>query len=203
MIMISAKKLTLASYAPSADDFALLDKLSAAPNAKNGNVLRWWNHISSFAEERASIVSAAPAASRAAPAKVEEEDDDDIDLFGDDDDEEAEKIREEMIEQRAQEQLAKNALKDKPVAKSSILFDVKPWDSETDLKVLEGKIREIELEGLLWGASEFKPVAFGINKITIMCTIVDDLVSSDILQERIEEFEDEVQSVDVVSFTKI
>ena len=132
-----------------------------------------------------------------------EEDEDDIDLFGDDDDEEAEKIREEMIEQRAQEQLAKNALKDKPVAKSSILFDIKPWDSETDLPALEVKIRQIAMDGLVWGASELKPVAFGINKLTIMCTVVDDLVSSDILQEQIEAFEDEVQSVDIAAFTKI
>merc|ERR1712177_41509 len=56
-----------------------------------------------------------------------------------------------------------------------------------------GKIRQISMEGLVWTAAELKPIAFGVNKLTIMCTIVDDLVSSDNLQEQIEAFEDDVQ----------
>ena len=30
--------------------------------------------------------------------------------------------------------------------------DVKPWDDETDMKVVEQHVRSIEADGLLWGA---------------------------------------------------
>merc|ERR1712193_499097 len=183
-------KTYVSGYAPSADDFELLDKFNEAPPTKFCNVARWYNHIKSFEDERDQICggSSSKAETPAAAAA---------------DDEEAERLREELIEQRAREQLEKNKLKDKPVAKSSILFDVKPWDSETDLLELEKKIRQISMEGLVWTAAELKPIAFGVNKLTIMCTIVDDLVSSDNLQEQIEAFEDDVQSVDIAAFVKI
>lgn len=42
--------------------------------------------------------------------------------------------------------------------KSSILFDIKPWDSETNMEEMETRVRSIEMEGLLWGASELKEV---------------------------------------------
>merc|ERR1711904_458026 len=197
-------KTYVSGYAPSADDFELLDKFNEAPPTKFCNVARWYNHIKSFEDERDQICGGSSSKAETPAAAADDDDDDDIDLFGDDDDdEEAERLREELIEQRAREQLEKNKLKDKPVAKSSILFDVKPWDSETDLLELEKKIRQISMEGLVWTAAELKPIAFGVNKLTIMCTIVDDLVSSDNLQEQIEAFEDDVQSVDIAAFVKI
>jgi len=82
------------------------------------------------------------------------------------------------------------------MAKSTLILDIKPNDSETDLGDLEKKIRGIAKEGLLWGAAELKPVAYGVNKIRIIAVIVDDLVGVDDLQEEIEDFE-EVQSTDV------
>ena len=38
------------------------------------------------------------------------------------------------------------------IAKSNIILDVKPWDDETDMKVVEQHVRSIEADGLLWGA---------------------------------------------------
>ena len=38
------------------------------------------------------------------------------------------------------------------IAKSNIILDVKPWDDETDMKVIEQHVRSIEADGLLWGA---------------------------------------------------
>ena len=38
------------------------------------------------------------------------------------------------------------------VGKSSVVLDVKPWDDETDMKVLEEEVRKVQQEGLLWGA---------------------------------------------------
>lgn len=51
--------------------------------------------------------------------------------------------------------------------KSVITFEVKPWDDETDMVVLEKKVREIEMDGLVWGASKLVPIGYGIRKLQI------------------------------------
>jgi translation elongation factor EF-1beta len=32
------------------------------------------------------------------------------------------------------------------------LLDVKPWDDETDMAKLEAAVRNVKMDGLLWGA---------------------------------------------------
>lgn len=143
-----------------------------------------------------------PVAAATNNQKEEKEDDDDVDLFGSDSEEEGEeaaRIREERLAAYA----AKKSKKAVIIAKSNIILDVKPWDDETDLKVMEGEIRKITLDGLLWGASKFVPVAFGIQKLSISCVVEDDKVSIDWLTEEIEKLEDFVQSVDIAAFNKI
>ena len=44
------------------------------------------------------------------------------------------------------------------MAKSSVVLEIKPWDDETDLGELERAVRSVEMQGLLWGKSELKPV---------------------------------------------
>ena len=80
-----------------------------------------------------------------------------------------------------------------PVAKSIIVWEVKPWGEETDLTVLADKILGIEMDGLSW-KTEWKkePVAYGVFKIQIGAVVEDEKVSTDLVQEKIEEFEDEV-----------
>lgn len=135
-----------------------------------------------------------------APAK-KDDDDDDIDLFGSDEEEDAEaaRVREERLKAYAEKKSKKPEL----IAKSSIVLDVKPWDDETDMKELEKVTRTIEMDGLVWGASKLVPVGYGINKLQIMCVVEDAKVSVDELVEKIQEFEDYVQSVDIASFNKI
>ena len=92
-----------------------------------------------------------------------------------------------------------------PVAKSLIVWDVKGWDDTTDLNALGKKIlAEVNMDGLFW-KTEFKlePVAFGVNKLCIGAVIEDEKVSADGICERIEEFEDFVQSVDIAVFNKL
>lgn len=62
------------------------------------------------------------------------------------------------------------------------------------------------MEGLFWGASKLVPVGYGIKKLQIMCTIVDDLVSIDTMIEEqltVEPINEYVQSCDIVAFNKI
>lgn len=60
------------------------------------------------------------------------------------------------------------------------------------------------MDGLIW-KTEYKkePIAYGVFKILIGCVIEDDKVSTDDLQEKMEAFEDLVQSVDIAAFNKI
>jgi elongation factor 1-beta len=76
-------------------------------------------------------------------------------------------------------------------------------DDETDMKALEAAVRSIEKDGLVWGASKLVPVGFGIKKLQINLVIEDDKVGLDELQEEIAEFEDYVQSSDIVSYWHI
>lgn len=72
-----------------------------------------------------------------------------------------------------------------------------------ELMMVPFQVKSIEMEGLNWGASKLVPVGYGIKKLQIMCTVVDDLVSIEELQEKIEEFEDYVQNADVAAMNKI
>ncbi|KAK0179566.1 hypothetical protein PV327_005307 [Microctonus hyperodae] len=133
---------------------------------------------------------------------TKEVDDDDVDLFGsdsEDEDDAAAKIREERLAAYA----AKKSKKPVLIAKSNIILDVKPWDDETDMKMLETEVRKIECDGLLWGASKLMPLAYGIHKLQISCVIEDDKVSVDWLSEKIEEITELVQSVDIAAFNKV
>lgn len=151
--------------------------------------------------EGGSAPKAAPKSTQAPSKPSADEGDDDVDLFGSDeeDDEEAEKLKAERVKAYSEKKSKKPAL----IAKSSILLDVKPWDDETDMKEMEKHVRTIVMDGMLWGASKLVPVGYGIKKLQIMCVIEDEKVSVDELQEKIESFEDFVQSVDIAAFNKI
>lgn len=67
------------------------------------------------------------------------------------------------------------------------------------MKALEAVVRSIEKDGLVWGASKLVPVGFGIKKLQITLVIEDDKISLSDLEEEIQEFEEYVQSTDIVS----
>jgi len=155
-------------------------------------------------ENRVAVLEKGGAKAAPAPAaKEEEEEDEDVDLFGseseEEDDAEKDKIRQERLDAYA----AKKAKKPKLIAKTSVLLDVKPWDDETDMDAMLKSVKTIEQDGLLWGASKLVPVGYGISKLSIICVVEDEKVSIEELQEKIEAFEDFVQSCDVASMQKI
>lgn len=143
-------------------------------------------------------------AKEAAPAAVEAEDSD-VDLFGSDeeDDEENERLKAERAAAYNERLKAKQAIKGVVAAKSNIIFDVKPWDDETDLAEMEKLVRSVQMDGLLWGTAKLVPVGYGIKKIQITCVVEDEKVSTQDLEDTITGFEDFVQSIDVVAFNKI
>lgn len=192
-------------YAPSKADLSVFEAIGKAPAGTVAHVQRWYRHIASFStQERSSwggqaLPQVAGAKPTTAPAA---DDDDDVDLFGSEDEEEsaeAERIKAERVAAYA----AKKSKKPVLIAKSSVLLDVKPWDDETDMAEMERNVRTIVMDGLLWGASKLVPVGYGIKKLQIMCVIEDEKVSTDLLSEQIEAFEDVVQSVDIAAFNKI
>ncbi|CAL0310948.1 unnamed protein product [Lupinus luteus] len=194
------------------DDIKVYASILEKPTDASANAANWYNVVSSHlalsfpgnAQGVRFTVKAAPAEAapaEAAPAKPDAstaEDDDDLDLFGDETEEEK-----KAAEER---EAAKKPAKKKESGKSSVLLDVKPWDDETDMKKLEETVRSIELPGLLWGASKLVAVGYGIKKLQIMMTIVDDLVSVDtLIEERltVEPANEYIQSCDIVAFNKI
>jgi len=125
------------------------------------------------------------------------------DLFGDDDPEAAAAAAKELKEKAVK--AAASKAKAKPVAKSLVILEVKPWGPDTDLDVLGKKIcDEVVKDGLFW-KTEFKkePVAFGVFKIVIGCVVEDEKVSVDDIIEEIEAFDEFVQSVDIAAFNKL
>lgn len=158
---------------------------------------RWFNHIASKADQFESL----PAATSTPAAAEEEDDDDEVDLFGSDDDvdEEAEQLKAKRIAEYNE----KKAAKPKAAAKSIVTLDVKPWDDETDLEELVANVKNIEMDGLNWGAHQWIPIGFGIKKLQINMVIEDAKVSLDELQQLIEEDEDHVQSTDVAAMQKL
>ncbi|PTB37264.1 uncharacterized protein TrAFT101_011000 [Trichoderma asperellum] len=195
-------------------DVAVFKALKEAPAAdKYPSAARWYKHIASYEDEFATLDGDAskpytvygPEVAEVTlnPAKAPAaEEDDDVDLFGSDDEEEdAEAAR--VREERLAEYRKKKENKPKVAAKSVVTMDVKPWDDETDLAALEAAVRGIEKDGLVWGASKLVAVGFGIKKLQINLVVEDEKVSLDELQEEIQEFEDYVQSSDVVAMQKL
>merc|ERR1712062_926155 len=76
-------------------------------------------------------------------------------------------------------------------------------DDETDHDQMLASVKSIEMDGLLWGAHKLIPIGYGIKKLQVMCTVEDEKVSVEELTEKIEEFEDFVQSCDVNAMNKI
>nr|XP_043636038.1 elongation factor 1-delta-like [Erigeron canadensis] len=211
----------ITGYQASKDDLIVHAAFTKPPSSNYVNVSRWYNHITALlrisgvtAEGSGVVVEGSAsfpetnghasktnghASAADSKAAADEDDDSDVDLFGEETEEEK-----KAAEERAA--AVKESGKKKESGKSSVLLDVKPWDDETDMQKLEEAIRSVQMEGLHWGASKLVPVGYGIKKLQIMMTIVDDLVSVDSLIEEkftVEPINEYVQSCDIVAFNKI
>ena len=131
--------------------------------------------------------------------KEEKAEEDDLDLFGDET-EEDKKAKEEMKQKNKE----KKGKKKKEVDKSHVILEIKGWDAEQDLEALAKKIiSTIKMDGLSWNTGyKLEEVAFGIKKLVIAFLAEDDKVSVQEIIDTLESWEDEIQSVETVSFNK-
>ncbi|KAL4790253.1 hypothetical protein BDV19DRAFT_372693 [Aspergillus venezuelensis] len=198
---------------PSQADVVSFKAFSGAPDAeKYPHVARWYKHIASYEAEFGSLPGDASKEFTAYgpegaelptnPKDKPADDDDDMDLFGSDEEEDPEVVKEREA-RLAEYKKKKEAKGPKPAAKSIVTLEVKPWDDETNLQEMEANVRAIEKDGLVWGASKFVAVGFGIKKLQINLVVEDEKISVDELQQQIEEDEDHVQSTDVAAMQKL
>jgi len=144
----------------------------------------WYAMVSKFNDKiratwKGDAVVPAPTHFSKKPAgEASKNEEDEFDPFAED--AEADAAAAEAMKKKTAEAAAGKKKKAPPVAKSLIIWEVKPWGEDTDLEALAQKILGIEMDGLFW-KTEWKkePVAFGIFKIQIGATIEDDKVSTD------------------------
>ncbi|KAK5796567.1 hypothetical protein VI817_005852 [Penicillium citrinum] len=209
-----ATRSYIVGHAPSQADVVTYKAFTASPDAeKYPHVARWYKHIASYESEFPTLPGDAskaftaygPEGSEASanpkdkPAEEEEEED----LFASDSEDEDPAVVAERNKNLEEYKKKKAAKGPKPAAKSLVTLEVKPWDDETNLEELEANVRAIEMDGLVWGASKFVAVGFGIKKLQINLVVEDEKVSTDELQAQIEEDEDHVQSTDVAAMQKL
>ncbi|KAG8340953.1 EF 1 guanine nucleotide exchange domain [Trypanosoma vivax] len=183
----------VAGFTPSKEDARIFSEMFGS----NTNVMQWAARMAAYYQaERDQLGSRSASSKKAAPAK--QADDDDIDLFG-----EATEEEKAALDAKKKKDADAKSSKKVVIAKSSILFDIKPWDDTVNLEELAGKLHAIERDGLLWGDHKLVPVAFGVKKLQQLVVIEDDKISGDDLEEMIMSFEEEVQSMDIVAWNKI
>jgi elongation factor 1-beta len=201
---------------PTAADDEILKALGGDPDFSH--VVRWWHHMNSFSEEERKSWPEAPAGTpsfgkkdkkekaaaspkkaqkkKEEPKKAEKEEEDEMDLFGEDDEEDVAALK--------AKQEGDKKKKVKPPAMSSVIFNISPWDDEIDMKDIEAHVRGIKMEGLEWSTeSKLITIAFGIKNLQIGCRVIDDLCSTEVIEEKILEAEDLIQSADIAAFVKL
>jgi len=226
-----ATRSYVSGYAFSGDDAATLKTLKSLPVASSHpHAYRWAIHILALTGTFLGGGAPAPASSGAkVAAKKAVADDDEIDMGFDDDEptaKKAEDLYDQCEEGDEEEQAAAKARRErmaaaaklkeaadakagkkkaeKGVEKSLVVLEVKPWEADTNLEELWKMITAQEQEGLSWGQTfKLEPVAYGIMKLVMTCTIVDSLVLMDDITDKIEGLEDFVQSVQVASMNKL
>ena len=131
--------------------------------------------------------------------KEEKGDDEDLDLFGEETEEEK-KAKEEMKNKKKKKKKGKK----KEVDKSHVILEVKGWEADQDLEALAKKIiSTIKKDGLSWNTGyKLEEVAFGVKKLIIAFLAEDDKCSVQEIVDELESWENDIQSVDVVSFNK-
>ncbi|KAH8740313.1 translation elongation factor 1 beta 1 [Cryptosporidium ryanae] len=216
---------------PSQDDVeALHTILKTGCPCNYIHVQRYISHMLSFSIDEMNDFPGEPFMKKKESSKQgKKSNDDDFDLFGDDNDEDLEAAKKAMSDKK--KALQEKKAKEKPASKSSLVLDIKPSSLDVDLDQVAKMIRDLKINGVEFSEGEKKvPVAFGLFKLQMGATIIDDLVNTQDIVDSIEtlgmtdeqkkkfaekddacdEDEDEeeeeyglVQSCEIVSFNKL
>ena len=94
--------------------------------------------------------------------------------------------------------------KKKEVNKSHVILEVKGWEADQDFEALANKIiNTIKKDGLRWNTGyKLEEVGFGVKKLIIAFLAEDDKCSVQEITDELESWENDIQSVEVVSFNK-
>merc|ERR1719481_369890 len=144
---ISGAKLSLVG-----EDQALTAKFSSL-ELENKELRKVTEDLQALVASLSERISKLESVSSSGPtllfkSKEEDEDNYDVDLFGSDDEEDEEKAR--ITAERLKAYHEKKSKKPTVIAKTSVLFDVKPWSDETDLDAMKSACMEIKMDGLVW-----------------------------------------------------
>lgn len=160
-------------------------------------------------EEESSEEEAAPKGKGKAAAGSDDDSDDSDDDDDDDDDSSDFNLSDSDDDEATKKMFAAKAEKIKAIqerqaakagkARSNLTLDIKPMDSDTDMAELEEQIRAIEIEGVTWLGGSLIDMVYGLQKLRIMCQLVDALTNPDSVREEVEELEG-VQSTDIFAF---
>ena len=83
-----------------------------------------------------------------------------------------------------------------------LTFKIMPTSPDIDLKELEEKVKsQLEELGGKFSKSETQPVAFGL-KALLVTFMFDESVSTDELEEKLSENEEEINSISVVDMRR-
>lgn len=173
---------------PSQDDVEALYMISKAGGFVDfQHICRYISHMQSFTAAEREAFPGEPFKNKfqkMGGAKEKKSNDDDFDLFGDDDEDmEAAKKAMEAKKKALQDKKAK----EKPASKSSLVLDIKPSSLDVDLDAVAKMIRGLKIEGVEFSEGEKKvPVAFGLFKLQMGATIIDDLVNTQDIVDSIE-----------------
>lgn len=186
-------------YEPTQGDVRIMEANGVPDNKKFPHAARWFRHVASFSEaerrvwpETCADDAAKPTkgAEKKAEKKVEAEkpkdDEDDFDLFGEQTEEEKAALEKtkESVDNKKKEATKK---KKEVIAKSTLVFEIKPMSGDTDLTEVEEKVRSIKMEGLEWSsACKRIPMVFGLFKLQLGAVIIDELIQTEEILERIE-----------------
>ena len=94
--------------------------------------------------------------------------------------------------------------KKKKVNKSHVILEVKGWDADQDLESLARKIiSTIKKDGLSWNTGyKIEEIAYSVKKLVIAFLVEDEKCSVQEIVDELESWENDIQSVEVVSFNK-
>eukprot|EP01015_Nassula_variabilis_P034169 TRINITY_DN8367_c0_g1_i14.p1 TRINITY_DN8367_c0_g1~~TRINITY_DN8367_c0_g1_i14.p1 ORF type:complete len:224 (-),score=69.74 TRINITY_DN8367_c0_g1_i14:125-796(-) len=130
---------------------------------------------------------------------------DDFDPFADDNEEDEAEAK-KLAQKKKDEAKSKPKKEKEVIAKSMVIFEVKVYEQEQNLDDLAKKLLQYQQDGLHWRTEYQKvDIAYGMQKLQIGATVEDAKVSVDDLFDYFKEqqYPEEIQSIDIVSFQKV